>query len=129
MTQDSNWLEPVLAKDPRYTADAYELLFESVEFSRKRLAKQRGAKVGHITISELLYGIRDLALEHYGLMAKTVLNQFGVFSTSDIGEIFFNLVESGDLERTDQDSREEFDNVFDFDDAFCKNYRISAVDE
>jgi len=37
---------------------------------------------------ELAVGVRDLAKERFGLMAKTVLNQWGVVETSNIGDSF-----------------------------------------
>ena len=42
----------------------------------------------------------------------TVLALWGIRSTSDIGEIVYNLIASGDLEKTPSDSRADFDNVF-----------------
>ena len=39
-------------------------------------------------------------------------------STSDIGDIVYNLIAAGDLEKTESDSRSDFDNVFDFETAF-----------
>ena len=47
-------------------------------------------------------------------MAITVLNEWGIHSTSDIGEIVFNLIASGDLDKTPSDKRSDFDDVFDF---------------
>jgi len=51
------------------------------------------------------------------LLAATVLEHWGIRSTSDIGNIVYNLIASGDLEATPNDSRADFDNVFDFDRA------------
>jgi uncharacterized repeat protein (TIGR04138 family) len=56
------------------------------------------------------------------------LNQWGVHSTSDIGDMVFNVIESGEMERTDEDSRADFDNVYDFDEAFNRDYKI-VIDE
>ena len=49
--------------------------------------------------------------------AATVLAHWGVRSTSDIGDIVYNLIAAGDLEKTAADSRSDFDNVFDFETA------------
>ena len=65
----------------------------------------------------LCEAVRKLALRQYGLLAATVLNHWGVRSTSDIGDIVYNLIAAGDLEKTPSDSRSDFDNVFDFDTA------------
>ena len=101
-------LAGVLARDSRYTIQAYAFLFEALEFTkiRKRRAQvrslpRRGRRVldrsRHVSPRELCEGARDLALSHYGLLAMTVLGQWGIRSTSDLGEIVFNLIASGDL--------------------------------
>jgi uncharacterized repeat protein (TIGR04138 family) len=128
MNYPAKWLLELTAKDPRYKPAAYEFLFEALEFTRCRLAKQRGGKVRHVTARELLEGVRALAVQQFGLMAQTVFNQWGVFSTSDFGEMVFNLIESGEMEKTNEDSRSDFDGVFSFDEALARDYKIE-VDE
>ncbi len=64
--------------------------------------------------AELCDAVRRLALRQYGLLGGTVLAHWGVRSTSDIGDIVFNLIAAGDLEKTENDSRSDFDNLFDF---------------
>jgi uncharacterized repeat protein (TIGR04138 family) len=61
--------------------------------------------------------VRRLALRQYGLLAATVLAHWGIRSTSDVGEIVYNMIATGDLEKTPSDSRSDFDNVFDFETA------------
>ena len=58
-----------------------------------------------------------------------VLNQWGIRSTSDLGEIVFNLIASGDLEKTASDSRADFDDVFDFEAALRRDYVVPADSE
>jgi uncharacterized repeat protein (TIGR04138 family) len=69
-----------------------------------------------------------LALRQFGLLAATVLGHWGVRSTSDIGEIVYNLIAAGDLEKTPTDSRSDFDNVFDFETAL-KPKTLPATDD
>ena len=128
MTYDPNWLSRIVEKDPRFKPVAYEFLFDSLEFTRNRLAKERGSKVKHVSGPELLEGVRLLALESFGRLALTVLNQWGIYSTSDIGDMVFNVIESGEMEQTDEDSRADFDKVYDFDEAFNREYKIE-IDE
>lgn len=52
----------------------------------------------------------------------------GIRSTSDLGEIVYNLIASGDLEKAPSDSRTDFDNLFDFEAAFHRDY-VLALDE
>jgi uncharacterized repeat protein (TIGR04138 family) len=128
MKHPAKWLTDLIARDPRYKPAAYEFLFEALEVTRCRLAKQRGGKVRHVTARELLEGVRLHAVQQFGLLAKTVFNQWGLYSTSDFGEMVFNLIESGEMEKTEEDSRTDFDGVFGFDEAFDRDYKIN-VDE
>ena len=133
-----NDLAVVLARDPRYTILAYAFVFEALEYTKSLKKRSQGrvrsrstrpsSSARHVTGRELCEGARRLALEQYGLMALTVLGLWGVRSTSDIGEIVYNLIESGDLEKTPSDSRSDFNNVFDFDHAFRRDF-VLALDE
>ena len=69
-----------------------------------------------------------LALRQYGLLAMTVLAHWGIRSTSDVGDIVYNLIETGDLEKTPSDSRSDFDNVFDFESALRRDYVVALDD-
>ncbi|GAC1463697.1 MAG: hypothetical protein NVSMB9_01450 [Isosphaeraceae bacterium] len=128
-------LARVLARDPRFTIHAYAFVFEALEYSKslKKRVQGRGrarASVAtrHVSGRELCEGARHLAVEHYGLMALTVLKLWGIRSTSDIGEIVFNLIASGELEKAPRDARSDFDNVYDFETAFRRNF-ILELDE
>ena len=130
-------LAVVLARDPRYTILAYAFVFEALEYTKSLKKRSHGrvrgratasASTRHVTGRELCEGARRLALEQYGLMALMVLELWGVRSTSDIGEIVYNLIESGDLEKTPSDSRSDFNNVFDFEHAFRRDF-VLALDE
>jgi uncharacterized repeat protein (TIGR04138 family) len=57
-----------------------------------------------------------------------VLNQWGIRATSDLGEIVFNLIASGDLEKSPSDSRADFDRVFDFEEALRRDF-VLALDD
>ena len=114
-----NPLEQVLAKDPRYKAEAYVFVHDALGHTWARLDQRR-----HVTGRELLEGIRGLALQHYGPMAKAVLNSWGVKTTDDFGAIVFNLVDSGLLSKTEEDHIEDFHDVYDFDEVFVGSYDI-----
>jgi len=58
-------------------------------------------------------------------MAAVVLKSWGVESTSDFGEIVYNLIRIGYMKKSESDRREHFDNVFDFDDAFQRQFKIT----
>jgi len=55
-------------------------------------------------------------------LSRTVLQHWGIHSTEDLGDIVFALVECGVLIRQEGDSREDFRDVFDFEEAFEQDY-------
>lgn len=131
-------LAGMLARDPRYPIQAYAFVFEALEFSKelkpRSPSRPRGRRsrspepTRHISGRELCEGARHLALRHYGFLALTVLNQWGIYSTSDLGEIVYNLIAAGDLEKTPADSRSDFDGVFDLEADLRRNY-VLALDD
>lgn len=131
-------LAGVVARDPRYSFGAYLFVLEALEFTkaqrRKARARSRGSRrpaaarqANHVTGRELCEGARLLALQQYGLMALAVLHRWGIRATSDLGEIVYNLIAAGDLEKTPTDRRSDFDDVFDFEAAF-RDY-VLALDD
>lgn len=110
-------MERILAREPRFSESAYLFVLSALEFCQTRLPERR-----HISGRELAVACRDLALERYGVMARPVLEHWGVRATSDLGDIVFTLVELGMLISQPSDTRDEFLAVFDFDRAFDHEY-------
>ena len=115
-------VEMILAKDSRYARDAYAFVRESLDFTQKTIGKENRGLVRHITGQELLDGIRQFALNQFGPMAVTVLEEWGVRNSRDFGEIVFNMVEIELLAKTDNDNRDDFNHGYDFTDAFRKPF-------
>ena len=115
-------VELILAKDSRYARDAYAFVRESLDFTQKTIGKENRGQVRHITGQELLDGIRQFALNQFGPMAVTVLEEWGVHNSRDFGEIVFNMVEIKLLAKTEKDNRDDFNNGYDFTDAFRKPF-------
>jgi uncharacterized repeat protein (TIGR04138 family) len=130
MTMHHAGLAEVVRRDPRYAYEAYEFVFAALSHTQKllgRLPKEGPSAVGpqhHVKGPELLEGIRDLALREFGLMAWTVFRLWGIQRTDDFGEIVFNLVESNLMSKTEEDSRSDFHNVYDLEQALVQGFRI-----
>ncbi|MCG8404074.1 MAG: hypothetical protein MI923_02630 [Phycisphaerales bacterium] len=105
-------------KVPEPVADAIEH-FGGPEALRQKLNR-------HVSGGDLCWGLRDLALQHWGLMAPAVLRCWGIRSTMDFGQMVFALVNNGLLQKQPEDRIEDFDNVFDFDTAFDSAYKITS---
>ncbi len=110
----------ICRRDGRYAPQAYYFVFDALDYTIQRMNKMR-----HVTGRELLEGVRLYATENFGFLARSVLEEWGVRSTEDLGNIVFNLVEGELLSRTETDRREDFVDVFDFDDAFDQSFRKS----
>ena len=115
-------VEMILAKDPRYAREAYAFVRESLDYTQKNISKENKGNVRHITGQELLDGIRQFALNQFGPMVVTVLEEWGVRNARDFGEIVFNMVEIELLDKTENDNRDDFNNGYDFTDAFRKPF-------
>ncbi len=78
----------------------------------------------HVTGQQLCWAVRDVALEQWGLMARSVLARWNILRTEDIGAIIFTLVDNHWLQKEPTDVIEDFNNVFSFGEAFERAYRI-----
>jgi uncharacterized repeat protein (TIGR04138 family) len=105
----------IVGKDSRYDAHAYALLMDCVHF----LSRQ----ARHMSSEDVMEEFRERALDQYGPMAYTVLTQWGLSATEDIGEMMFNLVESNRISKDDDDRQEDFCGGYDFREVFLGPYR------
>ena len=110
-------LDQLRERNPRFHGRAYLFLLSSLHAVLEELEEPR-----HISGRELAQGVRNLALDRFGPMAKTVLGHWGVHNTDDLGEIVFALVECGILIKQEGDNREDFRDVYDFEEAFEQDY-------
>jgi uncharacterized repeat protein (TIGR04138 family) len=115
-------IELIRAKDPRYAADAYAFLREALDHTQRAIARDSRGRMRHVTGQELLGGIRDYALEQFGPMALMVLEEWGIRACPDFGQLVFNMVEFDLLAKTENDTPADFENGYDFHEAFRKPF-------
>jgi len=115
-------MDRIRLREARFDERAYLFVFAALEFCQQRLPERR-----HLTGRELAEGCRDLALQRYGVLARTVLGHWGIESSADLGEVVFILVETGLLMSQPTDSKDDFIGVFDFHEAFDRDYPWNAV--
>ena len=121
-------IEQIAARDRRYHREAYFFLREALDHTQKMIGKlPKKNEVRHVSGQELLNGIREYALQQFGPMTLSVFEEWGVTCCLDFGEIVFNMVETKLLAKTEQDSREDFRNGYDFHDAFRKPFLPSRI--
>ncbi|MCA9215358.1 MAG: hypothetical protein KDB27_19970, partial [Planctomycetales bacterium] len=83
----------------------------------------------HLTGQQLCEASRRYAIEQFGLLAKVVLNSWGIQSTGDLGEIVYNMIDAELMKKSSGDRREDFDDVFDFTAAFEEEFEIEQPRE
>lgn len=110
---DNDTFADILARDKRYDAKAYTLLMEVF----RNLCDSKD-----INYTMILDEFKELVLDQYGPMSYTLLTQWGLSESMDIGEMMVNLVESGRVGKSDNDNYEDFRDGYDFKEAFCRPY-------
>ncbi|MBM3314743.1 hypothetical protein FJY71_02720 [candidate division WOR-3 bacterium] len=111
-------IEDLVARDPRYRVEAYVFINDALAHSQRMVGRK-----GHVTGRELSAGCRRLALERYGRLARAVLNSWGLFTTDDFGNVVYNLIAAGLMSRTEEDSIDDFHDLFDLS-TLTSAYRI-----
>lgn len=118
-------VELICKEDVRFDRKAYIFIRQALDHTVKELKRQqpeRTQKSQHVSGSELLQGIRAFALDQFGPLAKTVLNNWGINRCTDFGDIVFNLIEYNVFDKTENDRREDFSDLYDFEEAFLKPF-------
>lgn len=111
----------------RYHVNAYNFLFTALQRTQEKLGRSHAhgeEQEAHISGPELLEGVRACALEQFGLMTLSVFQAWGIRATDDFGRMVFELIERGEMRKTEQDQLSDFFDVYDFEKAFAEQYRI-----
>lgn len=137
-------LSETAKKDGRYKVDAYLFVQQALAFAQFEMGMGRPRPFGvegededqlsepppeaHLTGQQLCEAIRVYAADVYGMLAKAVLNSWGVYTTADFGEIVYKLIEIGEMSKSETDRREDFHDQYDFTEAFERRYQITVVE-
>lgn len=144
MSPDTHPLVKLLCEDRRYKLEAYRFVQAGLTFAQDvlgmggevvdssgRRAKRntgRSRAVRHVSGQDLCHALRIYAHQEYGLMAKLVLADWGIHSTSDFGEIVYNFIKIGTMSKSPHDRREDFDDVYDFETALVREYEFEKLE-
>jgi uncharacterized repeat protein (TIGR04138 family) len=128
-------IEELTRRDPRYAPEAYQFVFDALDYATRRLGRVRAEAASeasgeeeHVSVHEFIRGVRELALRDFGLMAPAVFRAWGVRRTDDFGEIVFNLIGAGLMDPAAADDRDAFHDLGDLDGGLVDGYRIEAGD-
>ena len=81
----------------------------------------------HVSGQQLCMGLRDFAIEQFGLLAPVVLRHWGVQRTDDFGTIVFRMVDLKVFRTSPQDSEDDFRAIFHFDEAFHERELVDCI--
>lgn len=146
MIDPAHPITKLLKRDRRFKFEAYLFVFEALTYAQNVLGmgserpsdeepaaptegESDATPERHLTGQQLCEAIRLYALEQYGYMARVVLKSWGVRKTSDFGDIVFNLIEIGQMRKTNEDRREDFDDVFDFETGLERSFKIAQPEQ
>lgn len=110
-------IDQIIRRDARYPADAYQFVLEALDFTLKQQKKEKSLP-DHVSVADLLEGIRAFALQQFGPLTHTVLDSWNIRACEDFGEIVFNMVTMQKLRTSEKDSKDDFKNGYDFHEAF-----------
>jgi len=115
--------ELIIRRDGRYPVEAFMFLQEGMARAVKATYGEKYAsRPGvdrHVTGRQVCLSLRDLALERWGFLARNVLAHWRIRATVDFGHMVYLMIEHGLMHKTDEDSLDDFRNVYTFDDAFA----------
>ena len=120
-------IKRITEKDGRFEVEAYSFLKEALDYTAQEASLKSIEHSRHVSAEQLLYGFRDLALKEFGPMASTLFDEWGVKSCADVGDIVFLLINEGVFGKQDNDSPEDFVEVFSFQSAFVDPYLPKQV--
>ena len=120
-------LQQIVEEVGLYPMEAFEFVQQGLSYTVHKLhGDVKDEKQSrHVSGQDLCQGLREFALMNWGLLARTVLARWNVRRTLDFGRIVFALVDNGYMQKTEDDTIEDFRDVFDFKSAF-EDYKIES---
>lgn len=121
-------LQQVIEDQGLYSVDAFDFVRRGLNYTVEQIhaALTDPEASRHVSGQQLCEGLRHFALLQWGLLSRTVLARWNIVRTEDFGRIVFTLIESGEMAKTEDDTLEDFRNVYDFATGFESNYRIES---
>lgn len=129
-------MQELLAEDQRFKLEGYQFIREALQYAHENIPSEAVQDPEsdrpvphHVSGQQLCESCRRYAIDQYGYLAKIVLDNWGIRSTGDFGELVYNLIRIEQMRKSDTDRREDFDDVYNFDDAFEPEFEFAGSDE
>ena len=109
-----------------YAVEAFYFVQKGLAMTAARVHEETpDGESKHVSGQELAKGLRDVAIDRWGMLARTVLATWGIYSTLDFGRIVYAMIDAGLFGRSDSDKLSDFKDVYDFRTAFSeRKYKI-----
>ena len=130
-TQQIDWRAMVESAGP-YPLSAFNFVQEGLTFTSKQVFRQPDP-VGlqemdrHVSGQELCMGLKNYALEQYGMLAPIVLEKWNINRTDDFGRIVFAMIDAELMSSSNDDTPDDFHAVFDFHDVFSRGELLTCI--
>ena len=122
--KEVDWKRLADAAGP-YPVEAFHFVRDGLSYAAHRVhdveMENLPEQDRHISGQQLCMGLRDYAIERYGMLAPAVLGHWHIRRTEDFGRIVFAMVDHGLLSKTNDDTLDDFRSVYDFGEAFSAN--------
>lgn len=115
-----NWAV-VLEQAGPYPLDAFQFVRDGLNYTARRVHDDYAHLPDHdrhICGQQLCIGLRDFAIDCFGMLAPEVLRHWNIERTDDFGRIVFAMIDVGLFSKTNDDTIEDFRAVYDFEEAF-----------
>lgn len=123
-----NWTV-IRQKAGPYPQAAFQFVRDGLQHTVKMVHGGDGPRAPdrHVDGQQLCIGLRDYAVDRYGLLARMVLFRWGITRTDDFGRIVFAMVEGKLMQATESDTIRDFESVYSFEEAFDPSIRLDRV--
>jgi len=112
-------IEEVIRSDGRYPPEAFAFLHEGLSRAQSAEGPLAPGERRHVSARQHCMAMRDLAVERWGQLAQAVLAKWNITATIDFGNMVYLLADSGYIKTSEEDSHDDYRNVFSFDEAFA----------
>ncbi|MCI7698061.1 MAG: Minf_1886 family protein [Akkermansia sp.] len=95
----------------RYSQDAYFFLRDAFDHTLKNLKDEKDDD--NLTAGQLFLGVCAYANYQFGPLSEEVLNRWGIFSSRNVGEMVYNLIDMGLFGSRRDDAKSDFEDLGD----------------
>ncbi len=124
-----DWATMVERAGP-YPLDAFDFVREGLNYTARRVHEDHEHHTEmdrHVDGQQLCIGLREYAIDCFGLLAPEVLGHWHIHRTDDFGRIVFAMIDAGLMSKTTDDTMEDFRSVYDFAEAFSMNELMRSI--